>query len=324
MKIASLLFLLSAMTGLNAFAAGEDAFYKLGPDSLSQEGVPKGNLIGPLHLPSQVFSNYTHTYWIYVPAQYDPAQPAGLMIFQDGPAMIATNGDLRVPNVLDNLMWRREIPVLIAVFISPAINPEQHEPTAQSWGDGTSLRGQEYNEVTNRYARVITDELMPILTNQYNISPDPEMHAIGGSSSGAIAAFGVAWFRPDEFHKVWSNVGSFTDIRGGQVYADMVAAAERKPIRMFFCDGVNDNRGMRGTNTNYNINRDWHLQNVRLMEAMTKKGYDVNYTWGIGLHGQKQGGVQLPEAMRWLWRDYPRPYDATNKVERSFRGPATP
>ena len=64
---------------------------------------------------------------------------------------------------------------------------------------------------------------------------------------------------------------------------------------------------MRGTNTNYNINRDWHLQNVRLMEAMTRKGYEVKYTWGIGLHGQKQGGAQLPEAMRWLWRDYPRP-----------------
>ena len=324
MKKTPLLFLLLALTGLTAFAAGEDAFYKLGPDSLPQDGVPKGSLIGPLHLPSQVFSNYTHTYWIYVPAQYDPKQPAGLMVFQDGPAMIETNGSIRVPNVLDNLMWRREIPVFITVFISPGINPEQHEPTAQSWGDGTSLRGQEYNEVTNRYARVIVDELMPVITNQYNISPDPDTHAIAGASSGAIAAFGVAWFRPDVFHKVLSIVGSFTDIRGGQVYADMVAASERKPIRMFFCDGVNDNRGMRGTNGAYNPNRDWHLQNVRLMEAMTKKGCDVNYTWGIGLHGQKQGGAQLPEMMRWLWRDYPRSYDATNKVERSFLGPATP
>lgn len=314
---------LCILAGLNAFAAGEDAFYKLGPDSLPQPGVPKGRLIGPLHLPSHVFPNYTHTYWIYVPAQYDPKQPAGLMIFQDGAAMIATNGDMRVPNVLDNLIWRREIPVLITVFISPGITPEQPEPTASKWGDGTSLRGEEYNEVTNRYARMIVDELMPVVTSQYNISPDPDLHAIAGSSSGAIAAFGVAWFRPDQFHKVISVVGSFVNLRGGDAYTDLVLANERKPIRMFFCDGVNDHRGKRGTNDVYDVRRDWHIQNVRLAEAMTRKGYDVNYTWGIGLHGQKQGGAQLPEMMRWLWRDYPRSDDPDNQTERSFHGPAT-
>jgi len=324
MKTALMILWLAALTDLPVFAAGEDAFYRLGPDSLSQAGVPKGKLIGPLHLPSQVFTNATHTYWIYVPAQYDAKQPAGLMIFQDGSAMIATNGDMRVPNVLDNLMWRREIPVLITVFISPGILPGQPEPSPASWGDGRSLRGQEYNEVTNRYARVIIDELMPVITSQYNISPDPDLHAIAGSSSGAIAAFGVAWHRPDQFHKVLSVVGSFVDLRGGQVYADLVLANDRKPIRMFFCDGVNDNRGVRGTNGVYNVNLDWHVQNVRLEEAMAKKGYDVNFTWGIGLHGQKQGGAQLPEMMRWLWRDYPRSYDPNDQVERSFRGPATP
>jgi enterochelin esterase family protein len=315
---------LALMAGWRAFAAGEDAFYRLGPDSLPQDGVPKGKLIGPLHLPSQVFSNYTHTYWIYVPAQYDPKEPAGLMIFQDGSAMIATNGDMRVPNVLDNLIWRREIPVLITVFISPAITEGQPEPSPANWGDRGSLRPQEYNEVTNLYARVIVDEFLPVITNQFNISPDPDMHAIAGSSSGAIAAFGVAWFRPDQFHKVISVVGSFVNLRGGQVYPELVLASERKPIRMFFCDGVNDNRSTRGTNSTYDITRDWHAQNVRLEQAMAQKGYDVNFTWGIGLHGQKQGGAQLPEMMRWLWRDYPRPYDHTNMVERSFRGAAAP
>lgn len=324
MKTILLTLWLAALANLSALAANEDAFYKLGPDSLPQPGVPKGRVIGPMHLPSHVFPNYTHTYWIYVPAQYDSKQPAGLMIFQDGAAMIATNGDMRVPNVMDNLIWRREIPVLITVFISPAITKGQPEPTASKWGDGTSLRSQEYNEVTNQYARVITDEIMPVITSQYNISPDPDMHAIAGSSSGAIAAFGVAWFRPDKFHKVISVVGSFVNLRGGQIYPDLVQAGERKPIRMFFCDGVNDHRGTRGTNSAYDVNIDWHVQNVRLEEAMTRKGYDVNYTWGIGLHGQKQGGAQLPEMMRWLWRDYPRTDDPNNKEERSFRGPAAP
>ena len=324
LKSVAVLSLLAILTGSNAFAAGEDAFYKLGPDSLPQEGVPHGKLLGPMHLPSQVFSNYTHTYWIYVPAQYDPRQPAGLLVFQDGSAMIATNGDVRVPTVLDNLIWRREMPVVITVFISPAITAGQPEPSPSSWGDRDSLRPQEYNEVTNHYARVICDEFMPMITNQYNISPDPDLHCIAGSSSGAIAAFGVAWFRPDQFHKVISSVGSFVNLRGGHVYPELVLAGERKPIRMYFCDGVNDLRGIRGTNSAYDITRDWHIQNIRLMEAMTKKGYDVNYTWGIGLHGQKQFGAQLPEIMRWIWRDYPRSADPNNKEERSFHGPALP
>src|SRR5438132_14256774 len=111
MKTSLLVLALVMLTASTALAAGEDAFYKLGPDSLPQEGVPKGRLLGPMHLPSQVFSNYTHTYWVYVPAQYDPKQPAALMVFQDGSAMIATNGDVRVPTVLDNLIWRPQIPV---------------------------------------------------------------------------------------------------------------------------------------------------------------------------------------------------------------------
>ncbi len=66
------------------------------------------------------------------------------------------------------------------------------------------------------------------------------MHGIGGSSSGAIAAFTVAWQRPNDFRKVLSNVGSFVDLQGGYVYPDLVLASEKKPIRVFLCDGRND------------------------------------------------------------------------------------
>jgi enterochelin esterase family protein len=313
-----------AVLGLGslAFAAGEDAFYKLGPDSLPMEGVPKGTLTAPTTLPSNVFPGTQHTYWMHVPAQYDPAKPAGLIIFQDGQAMSNMNGDVRAPNVLDNLIWRREMPVVITVFINPGRRPDQPEPSPQTeWGDRTTNRPTEYNTPDDKYARVICDELMPVITKQYNIDPNPDMHAIGGASSGGIAAFAVAWERPEQFHKVFTIVGSFTKLRGGYVYPERVLAAEKKPIRIFMVDGVNDNRALRGDT--YDALRDWHLQNVRLMEALTKKGYDVNYTWGIGLHGQKQGGAQLPEMMRWLWRDYPRDYDAHNMTERTLRGPAT-
>ncbi len=308
-----------------AFAAGEDDFYKLGPDSLPQEGVPKGKLIGPLKLPSEVFPGTSHTYWIYVPAQYDPATPASLMIFNDGQAMIDMNGNVRAPNVLDNLIFRRELPVMITVFINPGRTPEQPEPTPKDWGDRSTNRPAEYNDLNDKYPRVIVDELLPVLYKDYNISRDADQHGIAGASSGGIAAFTVAWEQPDDFHKVITVVGSFTDLRGpgsGSSYADKVLASDKKPIRIFMQDGRNDNRGAGRNGGPYNQGRDWFYQNVRLAEALTKKGYDVNYAWGIGLHGQKQGGVILPDMMRWLWRDHAVSTDPNDSVERSFNRPA--
>ena len=292
--------------------------YRLGPDSMPQEGVPKGEIRGPFTLPSNVYPGTQHTYWVYVPAQYDVAVPAAIMIYQDGQAFKDEKGDIRAQNVMDNLIYRREIPVMLGVFINPGRTPEQVEPSpATGWGDGTTNRGTEYNTPDDKYARIVTEELMPVLYKQYSISKDPEMHGIGGSSSGAIAAFSVAWERPNEFRKVLSNVGSFTDIRGGYVYPERVLATEKKPIRVFLCDGRNDNRGLR--NGVYDQKRDWFYQNVRLMKALTQKGYDVNYSWGVNLHGQKFGGAIMPEMMRWLWRDGPVSTDVNDMVERGFR-----
>jgi enterochelin esterase family protein len=284
--------------------------------------VPKGAIAGPFTLPSAVFPGTQHTYYVYVPAQYDPARPTPLMVFNDGQAMMAEPGDVQAQNVLDNLIYRREVPVMLAVFINPGRRPDQPEPVPTNWGDKTTNRADEYNPPNDRYARVIVDELMPALKKSYNITPDPDLHAIMGSSSGGCAAFGVAWFRPDAFRKVITFVGSYTDIRGEYVYPELVAASGRKPIRIFLQDGRNDNRNPS------NPNKDWFYQNVRLEQALAVKGYDVNYAWGIGNHGQKQGGAIFPSMMRWLWRDQPVSTDPNDRVERSFRegagAPATP
>jgi enterochelin esterase family protein len=303
-------------------AAGNDEFYRLGPDSLVQENVPQGRIVGPTTLPSEAYPGTQHTYWVYVPAQYDPSTPASLMVFNDGQAFLAPDGNVRAVNVLNNLIHRREIPVMIAVFINPGRRPDQPEPNPKDWGDRTTNRPTEYNTLDDKYARVIVDELMPELKKQYNLSPDPEQHGIAGASSGAIAAFTVAWERPDQFRKVITIVGSFTNLRGGHVYPEKVLATDKKPIRIFMQDGRNDHRGV-GQDGEYDQTRDWFYQNVRLANALTKKGYDLNYTWGIGLHGQKQGGAILPEMMRWLWRDHAVSPDPNDEVERSFNAPAT-
>ena len=158
-----------------------------------------------------------------------------------------------------------------------------------------------------------------MLDKEYNISKDPDHRGIGGASSGAIAAFTVAWERPDQFRKVLSIVGSFTNLRGGHVYPEMVRASREKAApRLLSRRPQRQPRHARGGGQ-YNESRDWFLQNVRLVEAMTEKGYDVNYSWGIGLHGQKQGGAILPDMMRWLWREHPTDLDPREPVERSYR-----
>ena len=208
-----------------------DLHYHLGPDSLAQDGVPKGEVRGPFTLPSQIFPGTSHTYWVYVPAQYDASTPASLMVFNDGQAFMAPEGDARAQNVMDNLIYRREIPVMIGVFINPGRRPDQPEPTPRDWGDRSTNRPVEYNSLDDRYPRVIVDELLPVLYKEYNISKDPERHGIGGASSGAIAAFTVAWERPDHFRKVLSIVGSFTNLRGGHVYPEIVRKSGKKPIQ---------------------------------------------------------------------------------------------
>ena len=139
--------------GLKARAADVDDHYKLGPDSLPQEGVPHGKMVGPLTLPSEVYPNHSHTYWVYVPAQYDPTKAASLIVFNDGHAFLNAEGSVRATNVIDNLTYRREIPVMIAAFINPGHTPEQPDSTDKEWGDRVNNRPQEYNELNDKYPR---------------------------------------------------------------------------------------------------------------------------------------------------------------------------
>ena len=268
---------------------------------------------GPFKLPSKAFPGVEHNYWVYVPASYDGTREVSLMVFNDGATYLKADGFYRAQNVLDNLIYRRDIPVMIGAFIDPGVTV----------ADNKSIRQEEYDTLSDRYSKVIVDELMPVLYKDYKISRDPDRHGFAGWSSGAIAAFTVAWERPDQFHKVLSGIGTFVDLRGGYVYPEKVAAAEKKPIRIFMIDGRNDNRGLNDKGE-YDPHRDWFLQNNRLKDALVQKGYDVNYSWGMGVHSHNMGGAMLPEMMRWLWRDQPVSVDYQDKQERSFRAPLTP
>lgn len=321
MKVFLAFALLLMFVQSRAMAAPTDDVYHLGPDSQPHEGVPQGKVVGPTALASNVYPDTSRNYWVYVPAQYDAAKPASLMIFFDGHAFVGLKGDYRIPYVFDNLIYRREMPVTLGVFINPGHGPDQQEATDSEWGDRTNNRRVEYNALDDKYSKLIVDELLPALKKDYNISDNPDDRALCGASSGAICAFTVAWHRPDQFRKVVSTIGSFTNIMGGHVYPDLIRESERKPIRIFLQDGLNDNRGFRRGGS-YDPKWDWHAQNRKMVEALTEKGYDVNYTWGIGTHSNKQGGAIMPDMLRWLWRDYPRPDDPHDASNRSLLLPA--
>ena len=273
--------------------------YPTHPDSLPQAGVPQGKLEGPFLFRSQVFTNTVRKYWVFVPAQYNAAKPAAVLVFQDGQRATRTNGVLQVPQVMENLIAKKEMPVTIGIFITPGSKGEEY---VEVGGGNPNNRSFEYDSLGDRYAKFIIDEMLPEVGKTYNLTKDPEMRAIGGTSSGAICAFNVAWERPDQFRKVISCIGSFTDIKGGHVFPQLIKDTPRKPIRVFIEDTTNDNRGI-GRDGSYNPKRDWFLQNQAMVAALKEKGYDFTHVFAEGNHSDAHGGSIMPDMMRWIWRD---------------------
>src|SRR5690348_9744259 len=153
--------------------------YDLGPDSLPHEGVPQGKLEGPKLFHSRILANTTRKYWVYVPAQYDPAKPACVLVFQDGARAINPKGVLRVPTVMDNLIHRKEMPVTIGIFVTPGQRGDTY-PDRIGTGNPNN-RNVEYDSLGDAYARFVTEELLPEVGKTYNLTRDPEGRAIGGA-----------------------------------------------------------------------------------------------------------------------------------------------
>jgi len=282
--------------------------YPYGPDSEVHDGVPQGTIEKTV-LTSQVYPGVMRRMWVYVPAQYDPKVPACLMVVQDGVMQYAgrvadksmgITPEYRVPTVIDNLAARKELPVIISVFI------DSGSTTLRDTGrPSKENRSIEYDTVSDVYYQFLSKEVLPDIEKKYNIRKDPAGRAIIGISSGAICAFNVAWNHPDQFGKVLSDVGSFTNIRGGDVFPSLVQAADKKPLKVFLSDGTNDQRRPQDPT------RDWYLQNKLMYEALRDKGYDVRYVLGENVHGSDFGGPIFPDSLRWLWSDQAPKADAT-------------
>ena len=267
---------------------GQDSQYQLGADSKRQEGVPQGTVTRFL-LESKLYGNFRY-YYLYVPAQYDPKTPAALMIFQDGYAYIREDGDFRAGIVFDNLIAKKQMPVTIGLFVNPGHSSKDFPEIFFR----SSNRSDEYDEMSDRYDLFLLNELIPEIKKQYNLSDDRKMHAIGGLSSGGIASFTAAWQRPDYFSKVMSHIGSFTDIKGGNEYPNLIRKGSKKDIKVFLQDGTGDLD---------NIHGNWWLANLEIEASLKFKGYEYKFEKGTGGHSGKHGGAILPESLVWLWSD---------------------
>jgi enterochelin esterase-like enzyme/sugar lactone lactonase YvrE len=307
------LLLLTAAMALPA----ED--YTLGPDSQPQDAVPKGTVTKFVLPPGKSYPGTPHNCAVYVPAQYDASKPTPFMIFLDGSQALG-NG-MRVPVVFDNLIAKHDLPPMIAIFVDPGILPVVSDADQNRYN-----RIYEYDSLTPRFAEFLLNELIPAVAKNYNLSKNPDDRGLSGVSTGAVGAFAAAWNRPDQFHRVLSFIGTYVSMKGADTLPGMVRKTEPKPIRIFMQDGTQDHIVPPEPFGSSSFGS-WPINNRVMYEALEFAGYDVKFEMGTEAHNMKQGGADLPDALRWLWRGYPEPivvhepvaahepgYDTTNRV----------
>lgn len=274
----------SAQTKFNVLTPEDPVFTPL-PDSL------KGVVIDTVLTDSAIYPGTTRTLQVLVPAKYTGEQPACLLLGLDGAFFEALN-------VVDNLVYKEEVPVMIGVFVN--------------WGkildeDGNIVRynrSNEYDRTDDRLAQFLEKEVLPFVNTlvtpdgrKVQISDDPDDRAITGSSSSGIAAFNVVWERPDLFRRIYSSRGTFVAMRGGNELPAIIRKTEPKPIRIFLQDGIND--------TWNHIFGDWWEQNQLMDSALNFAGYEYDFKWDRGTHSGFFGKRAYPDALRWLWRGWP-------------------
>ncbi len=286
--------LLASLITKPSFVPGDEPDYPVPPEALKQEGVPAGKIEGPFTITSRIYSGTEREYWIYVPAQYVAEKPACSLIVQDG---LNRASGWNLPQICDNLIHSREMPVTIGIYVDPGVVPASKGKSQPRFN-----RSFEYDSLGDRYARFLLEELIPEVSKKYALSSDPNDRALAGASSGGICAFNAAWERPDAFRRVLCTIGTFVGLRGGDAFPVLVRKVEPKPLRIFLQDGSQDLNIYAG---------DWWQANQAMLSALTWAGYDVKHVWGEGGHNAKHAAAIMPDALRWLWRGYPVPLVAT-------------
>jgi gluconolactonase len=289
-KLSMLLFLCVSIHGYGQM----EETYPVDPASLEQPNVPKGEVLKFTFDNSKIYPGTTREVSVYIPRQYVEDKPACVYVNQDG---IQWNA----PVVFDNLIASTQMPITVGVFVTPGVVKAKDGNAALDRFN----RSFEYDGMGDTYARFILEEILPEVEKHrtadgraIRLSQRGNDRAIGGSSSGAVCAFTAAWERPEAFSRVFSAIGTYVGLRGADEYPTLVRKYEPKPLRIFLQDGSNDLNIYAG---------DWWKANEMMERALVFSGYEVSHVWGEGQHNGKHGTAIFPQAMRWLWKDWPAP-----------------
>ena len=242
-----------------------------------------------------IYPGTTRTYQVYVPEQYDGTAAACLYVGLDG---VLCNA----PAVMDSLIAAGQMPVTIGIFVQPGVVRD---------GQGEIIRynrSNEFDNITPAFASFLEAELLPhalsLVTpngRKLHITPNGNDHMIFGLSSGGIAAFTAAWHRPDLFARVFSGVGTFVAMRGGNDLQAIVRKHEPKPLRIFLQDGTRDVWNP--------LFGHWYEGNRMLASALQFAGYDCDMDWSDGAHNVRRATEIFAQVMEWMWRDWPQPIE---------------
>jgi sugar lactone lactonase YvrE/enterochelin esterase-like enzyme len=291
------IFATPAAVGRAVFLRTDTALYRIEkPEPRAAAAVPeppRGELLAFQFADSRIFPGTVREVRVYVPAQHDGRTPACVHVNQDGVQFDA-------PRVFDRLIHERRMPVTVGVFVKPGRVPATRPGALDRYN-----RSLEYDGLGPDYARFLLEELLPAVETKTTsdgrkivLSKHGNDRSIGGTSSGAIAAFTAAWERPDAFTRVFSGIGTYVGLRGGDDYATLVRKVEPKPIRVFLQDGSADLDNFAG---------DWWMANQALERSLSFAGYEVRHAWGAGRHNAAHATEVFPAAMEWLWSEWPRP-----------------
>jgi sugar lactone lactonase YvrE len=197
------------------------------------------------------------------------------------------------------------MPVTIGIFINPGV---LQAPSAEQ--QSRFNRSFEYDSLGDRYARFLLEEILPEVAKTHNLTSDPNLRAIGGSSSGASCAFTAAWNRPDAFRRVLSFIGSYTGLRGADGYPTLIRKSEPRPLRVFLQGGSRDLNLYSGN---------WWVANQEMASALEYAGYEATFVTGDQGHNNIHGSALLPDALRWLFRNWKEPVSRSRGVASAER-----
>ncbi len=293
---------------------GSNAVAGYTQDSYPIAGAAQGTLSPKRTLTSKIYGGAEADYWIYANAGIDTARGAPLMVWQDGQNCVGARDliNFRLQTVTDNLVHQKRIPPMVHLLIAPGTGGEQRPLRFQGEDQANVMRSLQYDTVSDRYGRYLHEEVLPLVEQDVKLRQDAYSRAAAGQSSGGICAFTLAWYHPDRFSRVHSNIGSFTGLQwqpedgleGGYILSNRVRRDPKRNMRVWMSDGLNDIEVDENGRNDLYVAGSWPLNNIQMANALKTKGYDFHFRFGTATHSSAQGSMDLPESLSWLWRGY--------------------